>query len=82
MFTVALEKSFFLYESGKEGFKRYQCGIVIMRKPALSGFITSETKITERCFKGSGRKAQRQGDDTSRRHLALQHGGCSPCPRR
>lgn len=52
MFTVALEKSFFLYESGKEGFKRYQCGIVIMHKLALSGFITSKTKITEQCFKG------------------------------
>lgn len=41
----------FLYESGNEDFKRYQCGIVIMHKPKLSGLITSETKITEECMK-------------------------------
>lgn len=59
MFTVVLEKSFFLYESGNEGFKRYQCGIVIMHKPTLSGFITSKTKTTEQCIKRLNRNTER-----------------------
>lgn len=49
---------FFLYEFSNEEFKIDQCGIVIMRKPKLSGLITSKTKIAEEYIKCLNRNIQ------------------------